>query len=179
MHASCPPVTRRLVVALAAPWLLLGWHGGHTADDSAGAADPMLQEQPAARMTRARLEMIVAQMATETDGRPGWLRFVYDGVPMACVSDPNADRMRITAPIVEVTDLTAEQLLNAMEANFHSALDARYATSQGLLHAVYLHPLSSLTEAQIRSAVRQIAVAYQTFGTAYTSGLYQFRGSGP
>jgi hypothetical protein len=130
-------------------------------------------------MTQARLVEIVSGMATETKGEPGWLNFLFDGVPMVCVTDVNADRMRITAPIARLDGLDGKQLIIAMEANFHSVLDARYATSDGLLHAVYIHPLSSLTEDQIRSAVLQVAIARQTFGSTYTSGLFKFRGTPP
>ena len=127
-------------------------------------------------MTRERLEAMIEELAEEFEGQPGWIRFVYDGVPMACVSDIAADRMRITSPVAPVSDIQPEQLLIAMEANFHSALDARYATSQGVVHAVYVHPLSPLTEEQVLSAVYQVASARKTFGTTYTSGAFTFGG---
>ena len=132
--------------------------------------------EPSGSMTRERLEAMIEEVADEFEGQPGWVRFVYDGVPMACVSDIAADRMRITSPVAPVSEIQPEQLLIAMEANFHSALDARYATSQGVLHAVYVHPLSPLTEEQVLSAIYQVASARKTFGTSYTSGAFTFGG---
>lgn len=52
-----------------------------------------------------------------------------------------------------------------LEANFHSALDVRYATSNGLVYAAYIHPLSLLRREEIHSALRHVAKLVKTFGT--------------
>lgn len=62
----------------------------------------------------------------------------------------------------------------AMEANFHTALDARYATTHGQMWSVFIHPLASLDDDLFRSAIHQVAVAKMTFGDTYTSGVMQF-----
>ena len=125
------------------------------------------REQP---MTQERMEDILRQVGQQPEGVPGRLLFTVDSVRMACVSDVEHDRMRIIAPIAEVEDVMSLQLDAAMEANFHTALDARYATSGGVVYAAYVHPLSALTEEQLRSATRQVATLTRTFGKAYTSG---------
>ena len=59
-------------------------------------------------------------------------------------------------------------------ANFHNALDARYAVSNGNVFAAFLHPLSSLEENDLRSALRQVSQLVANFGTTYSSGGLQF-----
>ena len=59
-------------------------------------------------------------------------------------------------------------------ANYHSALDVRYAISDEMVMAAYIHPLDPLVEAQVESAVRQVASAVQSFGGAYSSGELLF-----
>ena len=78
--------------------------------------------------------------------------------------------MRLIATISPVSELTGEQVARILEANFHSALDARYATSRGYLYAAFIHPLSPLSDAELRSAVAQVANLARTFGTTYSSG---------
>jgi len=94
----------------------------------------------------------------------------------ACISDELADRMRIIAPIKAVGEASPEETIAAMHANFHTALDARYAVSGGTIYAAFIHPLSPLTREQVLSAVRQVAAAHATFGTSYSSGGPAFGG---
>lgn len=82
--------------------------------------------------------------------------------------------MRIIAPIARYQDLTREQLDTALAANFHRALDARYALSNGIMYSVYIHPLSSLDEVQLRSAIFQVSNLALSFGRDYTSGVLDF-----
>ena len=107
---------------------------------------------------------------------PGLLEFTHDGVKMTCISDIEYSRMRIVTPIIRVEELTPEQVAHILEANFHTALDARYATSQGVLYATFIHPLAPLTEAELASAVRQVATLARTFGSSYTSGALSYGG---
>jgi len=57
-----------------------------------------------------------------------------------------------------------------LQANYDSALDARYATAQGLIWSVFVHPLSSLAEEFLASAIGQVHTAAETFGTTFSSG---------
>ena len=65
--------------------------------------------------------------------------------------------------------MTPEQLQAAMDANFHSALDVKYATSSGLMWAAFIHPLKELQQHQVLDAITQVYRAKRTFGTSYTS----------
>lgn len=129
-----------------------------------------------APMTQARMEEILREVAGKTEGQPGLIRFVVDGVPMACISDVPHDRMRLITPVLKTSDLTTEQMDHVLEANFHTALDARYAASHGVLYSVFVHPLSSLTEKDLRAAIQQVSTLAKTFGTSYSSGDLVFGG---
>lgn len=127
-----------------------------------------------ADMTLKRMESIVKEMASESEGEKGRIRFVHEGVTMLLVSDPVRNRMRIIAPIVSYTDLDKVHLDAVMVSNFHLALDARYAVRDGVLYSAYIHPLRELRDDQVKSAVRQVASLARTFGTKYTSGEMAF-----
>ena len=121
-------------------------------------------------MTQQQLGHLIHSSAGDVTGPSGKLQFVYGGVAMACVSDPSHDRMRIIAPITQANQLDAEVLAILLTANFHTALDGRYALSEGVVYAVYLHPLSSLGPEQLESGMRQVANLARTFGTTFSSG---------
>ena len=105
------------------------------------------------------------------------IAFDYESVTLYCIWDANADRMRMISPIANRTDLTNKMLEAAMKANYHTALDARYAIGDDVLYSAFIHPLSSITKAEIESAIRQVATAAITFGSSYSSGELVFPGS--
>ena len=88
----------------------------------------------------------------------------------------NASRFGRIVAVCDVDRTGPEDLEKAMEANFHSALDARYAISNGTVWAAFIHPLSEITERMLRSAIRQVATARVTFGNEFTSGELYFGG---
>jgi hypothetical protein len=135
----------------------------------------MAQQAPRTAMTQQRLHEIVAATASEVRVQGNIAAFSVGEVAMLCVSDPNADRMRILTPVKRVEDASAEEILAAMEANFHTALDARYAISQGVIYAAFIHPLSPLTEEEVVSAIRQVVAARKSFGDSYSSGTLLYR----
>lgn len=128
------------------------------------------------RMTTARLGKIIEEHAEVTASESFYWEFTHTRVRMACITDARSDRMRIIAPITRVADLDDGQLAAMMDANFHSALDARYATSDGVVYATFIHPLSPLSEREVVSALRQVAGCALTFGSSYSSGELIFGG---
>lgn len=131
---------------------------------SAGPAHP--QERPShapPAMTLANLRGILKETVENLKGESGQWRFTYAGVEMALLTSLPHDRMRIVAPIGPEVQLTDQQRKRMLEANFHSALDVRYATSNGLVYAAYIHPLSPLHHEEIQSALRQAAELVKTF----------------
>ncbi len=92
------------------------------------------------------------------------------------VFDEGADRMRIIIPIGKASDLQSDELMRLMQANFDSALDARYAIGQGLLWGTFIHPLSTLTDEEFLVGLGQTANVVASFGASYSSGMFIFGG---
>ena len=125
-------------------------------------------------MTADKLGAVIHKYAEDVRQQgPVW-EFQLDGVTLACVSDPSNDRMRILAAIIPAEQLQPVQLQHMLEANFHSALDGRYCVSNGIVYAAFIHPLSPLNEAQIKSAIYQVSQLAKSFGTTYSSGVLSF-----
>lgn len=131
------------------------------------------------RMTQNRLHDLIVDTGTDVIISGNTVQFTINDVRLICISDSAADRMRILSPIIELSEIDGEQLLLALAANYHSVLDARYALSEGVIYAAYIHPLSSLSKNEFLSAVSQVATARITFGNEYSSGELIFPGSNP
>jgi hypothetical protein len=142
----------------------------------AGRAKPPEVEAPPAGegMDLAGLGRALAKIDPAVSGPEGAWQLEYQGVKLMCLAQENVDRMRIFVPIATLADVSDPQLAKAMEANFQGALDARYATSRGVLFSVYVHPLSTLDERTLVAAIHQVASLATTFGTSYTSGATAF-----
>lgn len=123
----------------------------------------------AQNMTTDRLHSVLQKNADEVERNANQWQFSIDDQVFICIADENADRMRIITPIAKVDQLSETQLKNALVANFHSALDVKYAISDNLIWSVYLHPLKALSEDQLTSAIRQTHRAAVTFGDTYQS----------
>ncbi len=127
-------------------------------------------------MTQDEMEKIISSRVNVEEQTKGQIIFTYKKIKMAVISDVKHDRMRIIAPITEYAKLTTEQKDTIMEANFHKTLDARYASSNGILYSAFIHPMSVLSETQIGNALDQVATLAATFGTTYSSGELSFGG---
>jgi len=79
-------------------------------------------------------------------------------------------------PIRSASDMTNEEITRVMQANFDTALDARYAIAQGRLWGVFIHPLSPLEKDQFISGVGQVVNLAKTYGSLYTGGAMSFGG---
>ncbi|HBR51744.1 MAG TPA: hypothetical protein DEA71_16870 [Nitrospira sp.] len=130
-------------------------------------------------MTIPLLQGLLKDVVQDLKGESGQWRFTYDGIDMAILTSVAHDRMRIIAPVGPEAEVTDQQRQRMLAANFHSALDARYATSNGIVYAAYLHPLSSLQQDEVRSALHQVAQLVKTFGTTYSSSDLSFGSPSP
>ena len=120
------------------------------------------------------MHAVLTEIGDEVVGDDGAWEFQVGEVHVACLTDTRFDRMRLIAPVVETDALSDEHSQACLEANFHTALDARYATSEGVLYAAFLHPLESLDVELFRSALAQVVSLVQTFGTEYSGGTLVF-----
>ncbi len=94
--------------------------------------------------------------------------------PMFIQTQENANRMRIVAFIAETTDLDREDLIEILEANYHSALDARYAVTDEYVVSAFLHPFRELTFTQFLMGMYQTIHCAETFGDTYSGGTMFF-----
>ncbi len=130
--------------------------------------------QPA--MNNERLEALLLRIDENAEGRPGYWRATVDGRAVVVISDQNADRMRIISPIAEAENVDPKLLFRMLQANFDTALDARYSIAKGVLWSLYLHPMSSLSDQQFLSGIGQVVNLAASFGSTYSSGGLTFGG---
>lgn len=145
--------------------------GAGLSQDSRPVAKP-----PEADMTLSRLGNIILAIDPEAQFRGNAVELTIDDVPILIVIDTRADRMRAMVPIRSAEGLEPDELLRLMQANFDSALDARYAVAQGRVWGVFIHPLSPLQKDQLLSGLVQTVNLANTFGAEYSGGAMVFGG---
>lgn len=140
---------------------------------TAEQVDPRV-ENPA--MNNQHLQALIEGIATDIEGQPGYWRFSVEDFPVTVITDVKADRMRILVPVAEVGAIDAERLMRLMQANFDSALDARYSIAKGIVWSTFIHPLSALSDRQLIDGLAQTVNLAATYGSSYSSGALIFRG---
>lgn len=123
----------------------------------------------AQKMNNKKLEKILNLTSDSLQGKAGYWQFKYFDRYFLLITDETHNRMRIISPIIEEKELNEAYLENCLKANYHTALDVKYAISDGVLWSVYIHPLKELSEEQIKDAISQVYKAAATFGTSYSS----------
>ncbi|MDA9207384.1 hypothetical protein N9O61_00725 [Octadecabacter sp.] len=129
------------------------------------------QEAP---MTVERMAEIIVTIDPEANVTPNGFELTLEDIPVLIVVSPAADRMRALVPIASVEDVTPEEMLRMMQANFDTALDGRYAVAQGRVWGVFIHPLSALEREQFLSGIAQTVNLARTYGSLYTGGANVF-----
>ncbi len=145
---------------------------GGCATNRAPTGDPSAPETASADgpMTQQRMEILFADQVDAILGPPGAIQTKVDGINIYLISNPANDRMRIMAPVALASSLNPRAFHILLRANFNSTRDARYAISEDIVYATFIHPISSLTPGLLRSALAQIISLTKTFGTTYSSG---------
>jgi hypothetical protein len=128
-------------------------------------------------MSSQKLLELITQVSDTVTTNGNSIQFLYKQRPLFCIYNENVNRMRIISPILETKDLEEEQLLNALVANFHSALDVKYALSDEIMWSVSIHPLIELNDYQVLDAIDQVHTASITFGSTYSSTNLVFPGN--
>ena len=129
------------------------------------------QEAP---MTVERLSEVLLDIDPDAALTPNGIELTLEDIPVLIVLAPEADRMRAMVSIASVEDVTPEEMLRMMQANFDTALDARYAVAQGRVWAVFIHPLAALEREQLLSALAQTVNLARSYGSLYTGGANVF-----
>ncbi|WP_298299619.1 hypothetical protein [uncultured Litoreibacter sp.] len=129
-----------------------------------------------AAMTVQRLGEIVSALDPDSQTDGARFQLTIEDVPVLIITDWRADRMRAMVPIRAMEGMTGDEILRVMQANFDTALDARYAVAQGRLWGVFIHPLSPLEKDQLISGLGQAVNLAKTYGSLYTGGAMSFGG---
>lgn len=141
-----------------------------------GAAPAVAADATERAMTADRLATILLRVDKNARANGNVVEFEVDKYPMVMVYDEAADRMRLMSPVGKVEDLDSAEMLRLMQANFDSALDARYAIANDVLWGLFVHPLSTLSEEEFVVAIGQTINVVATFGTTYNSGVFVYGG---
>lgn len=127
-------------------------------------------------MDLAGLQRFVGGVDPDYEREGNAWQFLFGGRQMLLIADPDADRMRLMTPVARAADLDEQLQYRLLQANFDTALDARYAVAQDLVWSAYIHPLSALNPPQLSDALLQVWTAAATFGTTFSSGALQYGG---
>jgi len=147
----------------------------NTALKTAQSQGQGIMRESAVQTNNRRLQAMLSRLVQDVQGRPGMWTIQHLGVSMMVLTSEQHDRMRIMAMAGDEGIVAKADLSLLMQANFEKALDARYSIFQGKLWAAYLHPLGTLTETELTSALRQVATLVKTYGTTYSSSNLQFQ----
>ena len=159
----CLSVMLALVTSLAAQ-----------AQDSPQPDPPVVASEPL--MTLERMTLIVRAIDPDAEVQGNLLQLTLADVPVLIVTDPRSDRMRAMVPIRAADGIEPDELLRLMQANFDTALDARYAVARGRLWGVFIHPLSPLQKDQLLSGLAQTVGVALSYGTSYSGGALSYGG---
>ena len=162
------------MLRLIFPFLLIAF--GSAIALSAQDAGPSPDPETGPPMTVPGLARIVLAIDPEANLQGNVIEFTVLDVPVVVVADPAAHRMRAMVPIRSAEGIEAAELMRLMQANFDSALDARYAIAKGKLWGVYIHPLSPLQPEQFVSGLAQTVGVAMTYGNTYSGGANVFGG---
>lgn len=127
-------------------------------------------------MTLDRLDALIHRVdaAAKREGA-GW-QLSVGGTRAQVIADATHDRMRVVVPVVSAEALPEAMLRRLLQANFDTALDARYALAKGVLWSTFLHPLGSLDENLFLSGLAQCVTLARTYGTTFQSGELTYGG---
>ena len=127
-------------------------------------------------MSNERLQELIKRIDSEFTGQPGYWNLKVSNLAISIITDVNADRMRIVIPIMKSEEIDASEMQRLLQANFDTALDARYALARGVLWGTFIHPLSSLSDKDFLSGLGQTINVVLSYGKSYSSGMFSFGG---
>jgi len=134
------------------------------------------QAEPEQGMNNQRLGELIKRIDESAQGNAGFWRFIVEGREVTVITDESANRMRIIVPIAPAAKISNEKLIRMMQANFDSALDARYSIAKDIVWSAYIHPLRELENEEFLSGVGQAVNLALTYGENYSSGALIFGG---
>lgn len=139
-------------------------------------AEPQDKVDQNADMTLDDMVAIVKAIDEEAEVLGSAMRLTISEVKVTVITDPKNNRMRAFVPIQSLDGVNQQLLYRLLQANFDSALDARYAIAKEHILSVFIHPLKELKKDQFIEGLGQVVNLVKTYGTAFTSGGMTFGG---
>lgn len=130
----------------------------------------------AAVMTPEAMADLVTSFDPEAQVRDNLISFTLQKRKVLIVHDAKNNRMRALTPIARAAILDDAIMMRMLQANYDSVLDVRYAVADDLVWAAFIHPLGSLEQEDLLSAIAQLVTSAETFGTTFASGAMVFGG---
>lgn len=134
------------------------------------------QSSQSQTMSNQELGTIISVVSDNITGNTGRWQFNIKDTVLICLTDSTNNRMRIMSPVMESYKLTEELKTLSLSANFHTALDVKYAISDNVLWSVFTHPLKELSKDQVIDAISQVYYANVNFGSSFASTSLVFPG---
>jgi len=129
-----------------------------------------------AGMTLEQMVAIVQTIDEAAEVRGPAMRLTISDVKVTVITDSKNNRMRAFVAIQSLDGVNQQLLYRLLQANFDSALDARYAIAQEHILSVFIHPLKELKKDQFIEGLGQVVNLVKTYGSAFTSGAMTFGG---
>jgi hypothetical protein len=123
-----------------------------------------------------QMDQVVKALDAKAERTGNSWQFTLEGRNLLVVTDTNALRMRIITPIALVAELPEDAMERLLQANFDTALDARYAVAQNIVWGAFIHPLDTLTTRDFAAGILQTLSVGETFGTTFSSGAISYGG---
>ncbi|MEQ8903272.1 MAG: hypothetical protein RID11_05865 [Roseovarius sp.] len=127
-------------------------------------------------MTIDRLDTILRALDPDLQSNGTIWQLTINEVQVLIVTDETADRMRAITPVAKSDEVSSEDMQRILQANFDTALDARYALAKDILWSAFIHPLTPLEKDQLISGLGQVVNLAQSYGTLYSGGALQYGG---
>ena len=138
--------------------------------------EPPVKVDQNAGMTLDDMVAIVKAIDEKAEVRGTAMRLTIAEVNVTVITDPKNNRMRAFVAIQSLDGVNQQLLYRLLQANFDSALDARYAIAQEHILSVFIHPLKELKKDQFIEGLGQVVNLVKTYGTAFSSGGMTFGG---
>jgi len=127
-------------------------------------------------MTLEKMIEIVKAIDEDAEIAGPSMQLTISETRVTIITDPANNRMRAFVPIKTLDGVNQQILYRMLQANFDSALDARYAIAKGYILSVYIHPLKELDKNEFIEGLGQVVNLVKTYGGAFTSGAMTFGG---
>ena len=128
-------------------------------------------------MDNAKIQELLENTFDKVEGVSGnWQVICEQRVLFILTNEPH-NRMRIFTPVINQKELKKGEMESMLNANFHAALDAKYALYGEFVVSLFTHPLREIQIHQFLDALKQVATAANNFGTTFSSTDIIFGGN--